>query len=198
MANTVATSRQEKNGGGARHAFVGGLCAGGLLVAVAFACGWLASGSNSATPVWSFPETALHASSTAISEEFSVATGPVSDDAEGIFFLDGITGELTCLVMSPRSGEMNAVFKSKPATDLGAAPGKKPKYLLVTGLVNFRGARVKPAASVAYVIDATAGRYVAYGVPYNPQKSAQNVPQADQMIVLAAGSVRDLGAGVDE
>ena len=48
--------------------------------------------------------------------------------------------------------------------------GKKPQFVMVTGFVDFRaGSSSRPARCVAYVIDASTGRYAAYGVPLSVQ-----------------------------
>ena len=46
----------------------------------------------------------LAASSADSSDTLAVASGPISDDSEGVFFLDFNTGDLQCLVYYPRTG----------------------------------------------------------------------------------------------
>ena len=85
------------------------------------------------------PNTPLHAVATDRIDTFAMATGPVDDDVEAVFFLDFLTGDLRAVVLG-RQGkgftafyEYNAVFN-----DLGIDPNKTPKFMMVTGSANLR------------------------------------------------------------
>ena len=157
----------------------------GLLVGVGMLIGALASsGPGLSKSLISLPETALHAATTDSNENFAVATGPIDENAEGIFFLDSLTGDLQCSVINYRAAKFTSFFRTNVLKDLGI-DGKKPKFLLVTGFVQFRtGGTIRPARCVAYVVDATTGRCAAYGVPW----SNQNRPQNGELALL---DVRD-------
>ena len=49
-----------------------------------------------------------------------MATGEVSDDAEGLFVLDHNSGLLQCSVVYPRSGQFMARFQVNVAEALGS------------------------------------------------------------------------------
>jgi hypothetical protein len=70
--------------------------------------------------------------------------------------------------------------------------GKDPRYLMVTGQLNFRasGGNIRPAQCVVYVADANTGNFVAYGLPWDRAAASYNVPQAMPMYVLGAGKAR--------
>ena len=65
-------------------------------------------------------------------DTMAVATGRISDEAEAIFFLDFITGDLQCLLFYPRSGAFGARYTTNVLANLGGG-GKNSKYLMITG-----------------------------------------------------------------
>ena len=145
-------------------------------------------------PHMQLPTTFLHASATHGGTTMAIATGPIQEGVEGFFVLDFITGELTCSVLNPRTGQMGGAYRANVVADLGGEQGKQPQYLLVTGAANFRtlGGNVTPAESVVYVADANTGRYVAYWLPWNRQAAQYNFAQASAMVVLGPGSARNV------
>ncbi len=152
-------------------AFVAGTAVG-LLVGVGMLIGAMATrqsaGNNGFFPL---PETMLHAAATDSTENFAVATGPIDENAEGVFLLDSLTGDLQCTVLNFRTAKFTSFFRTNVLKDLGVE-GKKPEFLLVTGVVQFRtGGTTRPARCVAYVVDATTGRYAAYGVPWSTNQN---------------------------
>ena len=138
------------------------------------------------------PETLLHATSTDSSDAFAMATGPIDDDVEGVFVLDFLTLELQCTVMNYRTGQFDSLFKASIAQDLPIDKTKKPKYLLVTGQVNFRrgGGAARPGRSVAYVLDSNTGHFAAYGVQWRPDMAAAGKPQGGPLTLLGTGKAR--------
>ena len=60
----------------------------------------------------------LRAAASDSSENFSMATGSVSDQAEGAFFLDTLTGDLQCIVPYARTGGFGGHFKTNVFNDL--------------------------------------------------------------------------------
>ncbi len=146
------------------------------------------------TPRIQFPTTPLNAAATSGGTTMVIATGPIQEGVEGFFILDFITGELTCSVLNPRTGQLGGAYKANVVADLGVEQGKQPQYLMVTGAANFRmgGGNVLPAESVVYVADANTGRYVAYWLPWNRIAAQQNFPQASLMQVLGTGSARNI------
>lgn len=88
----------------------------------------------------SLPVLSIDATATATGEDFSMATGQVSQDAEGIFVLDHNSGLLQCNVLYPRTGQFGAAFVANVKDALGVG-GKNSKYLMVTGAAQFGGRR---------------------------------------------------------
>lgn len=134
----------------------------------------------------------LHAAATDSAETFAVATGQIAE-SEGIFFLDFLTGELTCAVLY-KNGNWGARFVANVFNDLQIQATKKPKFLMVTGETEFaRGAGGgQPGRSVLYVVDSTTGSFAVYGVPWNRQAEATGAPQGGNLVLLQQGRARNL------
>ena len=90
----------------------------------------------------------LAASATA-TDTMAIATGPISNDVEGIFFLDFLTGRLQCLVFYPRTGTFGARFAVDVAPHLGS--GKNSKFLMVTGqsIVQSAASNFRPGSLIS-------------------------------------------------
>lgn len=165
----------------------------GLLVGVGMLAGALAAVALQDSRQFTFPETALHASATDAGETFSMATGQIAEGVEGVFFLDYLTGDLSCWVLNRRTGQLGGYFRHNVITDLGIDQSrKKAKYLMVTGLapVNRGSSSVRPADSVVYVADATTGAFVAYMLPWNRNAYATGSSQMSDMMKVGQGSIR--------
>ncbi|MEM7477277.1 MAG: hypothetical protein AAF483_20015 [Planctomycetota bacterium] len=132
------------------------------------------------------------AASASSSETMAIATGPISDDAEGIFFLDFVTGDLQCWVYYPRQGTFGAKFGANIGAQFGP-PGKNSKMMMVTGAakpgVGAGGSR--PGASLVYVADGTKGIFAAYAVPWNKGAESGGRPQAGQLVYAGGGPIRN-------
>jgi hypothetical protein len=123
-----------------------------------------------------------------------MATGPIDEEVEGLFTLDYLTGELQCFVINPRNYQWGGVFKANVVSDLGVQQGKKPNYVMVTGMANFqRGAAANaPAMCAVYVADANTGNFVAYGLSWNRTMARGMAPQAGALVKLGVGKARSL------
>jgi hypothetical protein len=139
-------------------------------------------------------ETPLEAVASSGGDSMAIATGHIDEGVEGLFVLDFITGQLTCQVINPRTGQLAGLYQRSVAQDLGIEQGKQPKYLLVTGALEVRQAvsNVRPAHSLVYVADVNTGRYVAYMLPFNKQLLDFNRTQISQMIPVGGGSARNI------
>ncbi|GAA5507303.1 hypothetical protein [Novipirellula caenicola] len=148
------------------------------------------AGKSSSQPQVMFPK--IDATSSVYSEKFSMATGPVSEDAEGLFVLDHNSGLLQCTVIYPRVGRFMASFTINVADALSSG-GKGGSYMMVTGMADFPRASNRPAApSVVYVLDTATGNYACYGIPFNRQLVNANQPQVAPMVLIATGSANPL------
>lgn len=164
----------------------------GLLVGFGMLVGALVATDYLSSPRVQWPETSLQAVATHGTDSFAMATGPISDGVEGVFFLDFLTGELTCSVINPRTGQLGGLYRHRVIQDLGVEQGKKPSYLMVTGRANFRSSvgNVRPADSVVYVADANTGRFAAYALPWNRSAAAYNFAQTNPMVLIGKGTAR--------
>ena len=142
-----------------------------------------------------FPMELLQASATDSTSSMAISTGHIADGVEGLFVLDFITGNLQCQVLNPRTGGAGGLFRHNVALDLGVQQGKQPRYLMATGVADFRvqaGGNFKPAGCILYVADANTGRYAAYMLPWNKVAAQQNINQVYPMKLLWTGNVRNV------
>lgn len=160
----------------------GAAAVGGLLLAAGF---WLGTSQRPE------PLPPIFAAAATASDSMAMATGLVSKDAEGVFFLDFITGDLQCLVYYPRSGAFGARYYANVTQQLGG--GKNSKYLLVTGTATPPSAAgtVRPGASLVYVTDVTSGRFVAYVVPFDNTLESRRQAQSGLLVPVATGPIRN-------
>jgi hypothetical protein len=117
--------------------------------------------------IW--PESPLHAVATDRYDTFAMATGPVDEDIEAVFFLDFLTGDLQARVLNKQAGKFTAFFGANVLEALALDPSKNPRYLMVTGIANLRrgGVRLQPSRSVVYVAEITTGNVAAYAIPWD-------------------------------
>ncbi len=110
----------------------------------------------------------LAASTSAVCSSMAVATGKVSENVEGVFFLDFVTGDLQCLVYYPRIGAFAARYSTNVLQHL-PANGRNAQYLMVTGdaIPTGNTGAARPGNSLVYITDATSGTFAAYAVPYD-------------------------------
>lgn len=167
-----------------------GLLVGAVLLAVAV---WQRPTASKVE----LPPELLRASATHGTSNFAVATGLVSDEAEGVFFLDFLTGELTCWVYYPRMQAFNAKFTTNVTAALPAA-GQNPQYLLATGTISgVRGTgNARPGGCLIYVVEPTSGTFVAYAIPWNRAVENSNAPQAGALVPAGGGQVSSRGGAV--
>lgn len=143
--------------------------------------------STSSLPPWGLSPIPLNASATDSGQEFAIATGPVSDEADGFFVLDFATGQLTCSVLYPRTKVFGANFATNVKEFLPGDPAKGgSKFLLVTG----RADMGQGGNGIVYVLDTVSGGYAAFGVPFNRSMVAGNRPQANPLVLISKGTAR--------
>jgi hypothetical protein len=166
----------------------------GLLVGVGMLVGALVARPASSTPVLQFPETLLHASGSHSGESFAMATGMFDEQVEGLFMLDYLTGDLNCSVLTPQVAAFTVQCHYNVCADLGVEQGKKPNFVMVTGVASFRRGSnmLNPASSVVYIADANSGNFAAYGVVYNATMLKTGTPQKGTFKLLGAGKARAL------
>lgn len=137
-------------------------------------------------------ELALKAAATHGSDGLVMASGPVADEADGVFFIDPLTGNLRGAVMNVRAKppKFTAYFHRNVLADLNIRQGedKLPRFLLVIGKATFPGNT--SGGGIVYVANATTGRFAAYGIPFVRDAYVRGVKRADPLILLDAGQAR--------
>lgn len=129
----------------------------------------------------------LDATAAVTSDKFSMSTGFISSDTEGLFVLDHNSGLLQCSVMYPRLGQFAGLFTVNVRDSLGASKGAS--FMMLTGLVDLPSNNAQPlATSVVYVLNTTTGNYACYAIPFNRTLMNSNRPQQAPMSLVATGS----------
>ena len=138
----------------------------------------------------------LMASASESSEGFSMATGLVDDDVEGLFILDHLTGDLRGLLINVRTGKFSSFYQHNVIEDLGTAKIKNPKYILLTGHASFRdgiGApRSRLSRSAIYVAELDSGVVAAYAVPWMPGDQQFGRSRKGTFVALDRAKFRDI------
>ena len=152
----------------------------------------LAVGQRQQTAV-EFP---LYASASDTGESLSMATGLIDGEMEGAFFLDFITGSLSCVVMNSRKADLVAgVFNTNVIRDLGVEESKKPSYLMTTALANFTGQKrgsMDLAKCIVYVCDENTGNFAGYTFYWDSTKASKGTFQggANTLVKVVANNAR--------
>ena len=182
----------------------------GLLVGVGMLIGVLAAGRGDDSARlretrsgFQLPETLLNATATQSTDTFAVATGPVSDDMEGLFTLDYLSGDLRCFLLNSKViGAWGGLYEYNVINDLGLQPGKTPKFLMVTGMGNFSGRTGATSAiaknlggSLVYIVDANTGNFAVYGVPIDRNMANRGLAQSGNLVRLALGKAKGVEVG---
>lgn len=159
------------------------------LVAVGFAIGKMQS-TGSVAGASKLPPELLKASATHGTSTMAIATGPIDEDAEGIFFLDYITGDLQCWVYYPRTQAFGAKFVTNVRGQLSS--GKNPEYLMVTGAAVARGtsSNARPALSLVYVMDVHEGTFATYTLPWNRALENAGQVQGGALVYVGGDHIR--------
>ncbi len=131
-------------------------------------------------------------STAASGTNMAVATGAVSDEAEGVFFLDYLTGDLQCLVYYPRSNAFGARYYTNIQQNL-PAPGKNAQYLMVTGsaISSRTVSNIKPANCLVYITDVNTGTFAAYTVPWSKTAESSSQAQLGALVYVGGGPIRN-------
>ncbi len=157
-----------------------------MLLATA-AAGYFAGRAAQATQMLLPP---IEATAAVSSEKFSMATGMISDRAEGLFVLDHNSGLLQCSVIYPRMTPPRFLgLFTVNVGDALASGGKGGQYMMLTGLADFPSSSNRPAASsVIYVLDTSNGNYACYGIPFNAATMNAGRPQQGALVLLSTGT----------
>ncbi len=153
-----------------------------------------------------WPQTPLHATATDRVDNFALATGPVDETTEAVYYLDFLTGTLRGAVLSNTTANFQAVYETNIHADLAnviAAHNQKlggragvqelqmptnPSYLMTTGVVDIRrvaGQRRRPPRAALYVAETNTGIVLAYLIPWSLEAHSSNRPDAGKLILWA-------------
>lgn len=157
------------------------------------ALGLLLGGAAGALLGGLWPAQAVHGVATDRYENFAIATGPLDNEVEAVFFLDSLTGDLKASVLNINNGTFTAFYQYNILRDFGVEPSKNPRYLMVTGVADLRrfgGAQVRPGACVVYIAELTTGKLAAYGVPWSPDMHKRGAAFQGQLIPLDVAQFR--------
>lgn len=135
----------------------------------------------------------IHAAATQGDDNFVIATGLIDDGIEAFYFLDFLTGDLKATVVNQRRPGFNAYYEYNIAADFGMGAVKNPKFLMVTGVnqgMTTGGAAGRLGACVLYVVEATSGQLVAYGLPWNQSLHASGKPQRGTFLPVGRAALR--------
>jgi hypothetical protein len=143
----------------------------------------------------SLSDAVLHATATHGGTNVAVATGAVGDDAEGVFILDYLTGNLQCWVFSPRYGQFGGKFETNIGAQLPLT--KNAEYLLVTASTNTpsTSGNARPAPTICYVVDPKSGVFAGYTFPWNRSMELGGQVQKAPMICIGGDQFRQAAGG---
>jgi hypothetical protein len=164
---------------------LGGTLAGGI---------WIGKYSPDAVAMAGLQDLRLKAVASHGTDTFAIATGAIDDELEGLYTLDFLTGDLNCFVINPRTGNFAGWFHANVANVLKVERGKKPSYLIATGLINATGGGGggRPAASLCYVADANTGQVAAFTFPWVKAATSAGAAQATEMRALGPWKARNV------
>ena len=113
------------------------------------------------------PQAPLHAMCAERFDTFAIATGPLDEEVEAIYFLDFLTGDLRAAAINPRQRRFNAFFQLNILQAMNIDVSKNPKFLMVPGMLAMRrGTGPQWGNTVIYVAEASTGLVGAFGTPW--------------------------------
>ncbi len=129
----------------------------------------------------------LHAMTALGSEHKTLVTVPLDAGMEAVVSLDHVTADLTGYVLDRFTGRFFIQYRYNVARDFALRQGQQPKFLMVSGLADFRqfSSNQRIADGVIYISEENSGQVVAYGIPWNSQfRASTSGPQQLQFIPL--------------
>lgn len=162
-----------------------------------------------------WPNTPMHAMGTDRNDNYAIATGPVDDETEAVYYLDFLTGTLRAAVLSQRSQGFQAIYETNIHADMTNVVGaqnaqiaawnelaarkggqmipliqapQSPNYLMITGMVDIRrgaGTRRRPARSVLYVAETNTGIVLVYIIPWSSEAHITDMPIRERLTLWA-------------
>ena len=148
------------------------------------------------------PPIELQAGTASRTKSMSMATGLIDGNAEALFVLDHVTGNLQCWLLNSRTGQVGGIYRANAAADLVVA-GKtgEPEFLMTTGNFFFKGGNTgnaQPGNCVCYVADANTGNVVGYNVVYNEQVLNRGNVEQGALTLVCKGMARTAAVTRDQ
>ena len=131
------------------------------------------------------------ATATDHADDFSIATGHMTVELEGVYVLDFKAGKLLGTVMNRQSGKFQQFYERNLAEDFALNLRQKPKFIMVTGAMQSARAQV-PLNHVLYVAELNSGRMGAFYMPFRGELAKGTV--SEQLQVLDIIPFRQSGA----
>lgn len=123
------------------------------------------------------PYAPLHAVGNDRGDTFAIATGPLDEEVEAIYFLDFLTGDLRAAALNPRMGRFNAFFQFNILQPMQIDVSKNPKFSMITGGADLRrGTGIPLGRSVVYIAESTTGMVGAFATPWDRSVANSNKP----------------------
>ena len=165
---------------------------------------WAGAGPSGSQPGAGFNsptiQRLLHADSSSGGKSMSLATGRVDAEFEGLYLLDHKTGNLYCVIISPRSGREVATYQANVFVGMNLNNVADTDLVMTTGYIDLtqggRAGQLRPGSCLVYVAEGNSGKAVAYGLQYSPQAVEQSVPQGGPLALIWSGAVRAPQFGV--
>ncbi len=134
----------------------------------------------------------VKADSASAGKAVSMATGAITNEVEGVFILDHLTGRLQCWLLNPRTGDIGGIYAADVLSVMGLDKGD-PDFVMTTGrfFLNRRGGALRPADSIVYVGEGKSGKVVGFSLAYDKAGIQRGVVQQGELAVVCQGSIRD-------
>ncbi len=148
------------------------------------------------------PPIELHAATGSRTKSMSMATGSIDGNAEALFVLDHVTGNLQCWLLNSRTGKVGGIYRANAAADLAVA-GKtgEPEFMMATGNFFWNGGNTgnnQPSKSICWVGDANTGNVVGYNVIYNEQVLNRGGVEQGTLNLVCKGASRTAAVTRDQ
>ncbi len=164
----------------------------GMMVGALVAVNWGGSSRTVQQPAFPIPSNILHAATADSGKSMAIATAQVYEDAEGLFLLDFLTGDLHCWVINRLNPRTHiGLFKSNVTEALGIEKGKAADYILATARYSPVGGAAGPADCICYVADCNSGKVAAYSLLFDRTNARRGrEPQIGELSLLSVAPAR--------
>lgn len=133
----------------------------------------------------------LQADSASGGKTISMATGPITNEVEGLFILDHLTGVLQCWLLNPRTGAVGGIYAADVNTVLGLDKGD-PDFVMTTGKFYIKSqGNLKMADSIVYVGEGSTGKVAGFSLAYDKGGIQRGIVQKGELTVVCAGPIRN-------